>query len=103
MAKKEKVKKEFNAEEAQKRMDKYNKAVQSEKNGKRTVISILGGVVLIFFILLVILLKMNGVGTTIVFDSEAENNTTSISAHTEKAEDVQGTNLAEYVADQIAG
>lgn len=100
MAKKEKnVKKEFNYEETKKRMDKYYKAQEGEKKGKKLVVSLIGASVLIFVILLVIVLKMNGVGKTIVFTTDDSG---TVSTSVADSEDVSGQNLAEIIADEIA-
>ncbi|MBP3441851.1 MAG: hypothetical protein J6L62_03515 [Clostridia bacterium] len=97
MAKKEKnVKKEFNYEETKKRMDKYYKAQEGEKKGKRLVLSLIGASVLIFVILLVVVLKLNGVGKTIVFTTDESG---SVSTSVADSEDVSGQNLAEIIAD----
>ena len=97
MAKKEKnVKKEFNYEETKMRMDKYYKAQEGEKKGKRLVLSLIGASVLIFVILLVVVLKLNGVGKTIVFTTDESG---SVSTSVADSEDVSGQNLAEIIAD----
>ncbi len=102
MAKKEKAP---IIEEAQKNMDKYAKAVESEKKGKKAVASILFSVLLIFIILFAIMIKSymaeNQKGKVIVFDSDAEN-PYKISAHTEDAENIEATNLADYLAEKAS-
>lgn len=100
MAKKEKnVNKEFNYEETKKRMDKYYKAQEGEKKGKKLVVSLIGASVLIFVILLVIVLKMNGVGQTIVFTNDEEGNAnTSVADSAE----VEGTNVLDAIVDEVA-
>ncbi|MBP9988791.1 MAG: hypothetical protein KBT46_04755 [Ruminococcus sp.] len=101
MAKKEKANEQINLDDVQKRLEKVNKAIEAEKTGKRTAASIIGGVVLIFFILLVIILKMNGVGKVVVFDTVVNNGTTSVSAHTEDASNVEASNVVDYIAEKI--
>ena len=100
MAKKEKnVKKEFNYEETKKRMDKYYKAQEGEKKGKKLVVSLIGASVLIFVILLVIVLKLNGVGKTIVFTTDESG---SVSTSVADSEDVSGTNILDAIVDEVA-
>ena len=96
MARSEKKAKEFNPDEAQKRMEKYIKACESEKKGKRLTLSILGGSLLICAILLVIILKMSGVGKTIVY--EQGGGTAAVYAETS----VEGTNLAELASEALS-
>ena len=100
MAKKDKQKKqgEFNMEEAQKRMDKYYKACESEKKGKALVVSLISASVLIFVILLVIVLKMNGVGKTIVFTSDDSGR---VSTSVADSSDVSGENLVDAIVDNV--
>ena len=99
MAKKEKnVKKEFNYEETKKRMDKYYKAQEGEKKGKRLVLSLIGASVLIFVILLVVVLKLNGVGKTIVFTTDESG---SVSTSVADSEDVSGTNVLNAIVDEV--
>ena len=99
MAKKEKnVKKEFNYEETKKRMDKYYKAQEGEKKGKKLVLSLIGASVLIFVILLVIVLKMNGVGKTIVFSTDESGN---INTSVADSNEVSGTNALDAVVDNV--
>ena len=100
MAKKEKQKKqgEFNMEEAQKRMDKYYKACESEKKGKTLVVSLISAAVLIFVILLVIVLKMNGVGKTIVFTSDDSGR---VSTSVADSSDVSGQNALDAIVDNV--
>ena len=101
MAKKAKEpteKKEFSADEVQKKMEKYYKAQESEKNGKALAGSIIGFSILCFIVLLVVILKMNGVGKTIVFTTDDSGNAQTSVADTS---DVQGTNLADYIGDEI--
>ena len=100
MAKKEKQKKqgEFNMEEAQKRMDKYYKACESEKKGKALVVSLISAAVLIFVILLVIVLKMNGVGKTIVFTSDDSGR---VSTSVADSSDVSGQNALDTIVDNV--
>lgn len=100
MAKKEKnPKKEFNLEESKKRMDKYYKAQEGEKKGKKLVVSLIGASVLIFVILLVIVLKLNGVGKTIVFTTDESG---IVSTSVADSEDVSGTNALDAIVDEIA-
>ncbi len=100
MAKKEKnVKKEFNYEETKKRMDKYYKAQEGEKKGKKLVVSLIGASVLIFVILLVVVLKLNGVGKTIVFTTDESG---SVSTSVADSEDVSGTNVLDAIVDEVA-
>ena len=97
MAKKEtKANKEFDYEAVKKRMDKYYKAREGEKKGKALVLSLIGVSVLIFIILLVIVLKMNGVGKTIVFSTDGEGN---ISTSVEDSAEVSGTNVIDAIID----
>ena len=100
MAKKDKQKKqgEFNMEEAQKRMDKYYKACESEKKGKALVVSLISASVLIFVILLVIVLKMNGVGKTIVFTSDDSGR---VSTSVADSSDVSGQNVLDAIVDNV--
>lgn len=101
MAKKDKQKKEseLNLNDVQKRMDKYYKACESEKKGKAAVLSLIGTSVFILLMLLIIVLKMNGVGKTIVFTTDDSGN---VSTSVADSEDVSGQNLAEVIADEIA-
>lgn len=101
MAKKDKQKKEgeLNLNDVQKRMDKYYKACESEKKGKAVVLSLIGTSVFILLMLLIIVLKMNGVGKTIVFTTDDSGN---VSTSVADSEDVSGQNLAEVIADEIA-
>ncbi len=99
MAKKEKnVNKEFNYEETKKRMDKYYKAQEGEKKGKKLVLSLIGASVLIFVILLVIVLKMNGVGKTIVFTSDDEGN---VNTSVADSAEVEGTNVLDAIVNEV--
>lgn len=100
MAKKDKQKKqgEFNMDEAQKRMDKYYKACESEKKGKALVVSLISAAVLIFAILFVIVLKMNGVGKTIVFTSDDSGR---VSTSVADSSDVSGENLVDAIVDNV--
>lgn len=98
MAKKERVPV---SEETQKKIDKYVKATESEKRGKKTAGSILFSVLLIFLVIFAIFLKNNQKGKTIVFESDAEN-PAKISAHTEDASNVEATNLAEYILEKAS-
>ena len=100
MAKKDKQKKqgEFNMEEAQKRMDKYYKACESEKKGKALVVSLISASVLIFVILLVVVLKMNGVGKTIVFTSDDSGR---VSTSVADSTDVSGENVLDAIVDNV--
>lgn len=97
-AKEPKEKKEFSADEVQKKMEKYYKAQENEKKGKALAGSIIGFSLLCFVILLVIILKMSGVGKTIVFTTDNNGNAQTSVADTA---DVQGTNAADYVGNQI--
>ena len=101
MAKKDKQKKEgeVNLNDVQKRMDKYYKACESEKKGKAAVLSLIGTSVFILLMLLIIVLKMNGVGKTIVFTTDDSGN---VSTSVADSDDVSGQNLAEVIADEIA-
>ena len=100
MAKKEKQpNKEFDYEATKKRMDKYYKAREGEKKGKALVLSLIGASVLIFIILLVIVLKMNGVGKTIVFSTDEEGN---ISTSVADSAEVDGTNVFESIDGDTA-
>ncbi|MBR3835594.1 MAG: hypothetical protein IKJ69_02245 [Clostridia bacterium] len=100
MAKKEKKQKEgeLNLNDAQKRMEKYYKACESEKKGKATVLSLIGASVFIFVILLIIILKMNGVGQTIVFTTD-ENG--KISTSIADSSDVSAENVLDIIVDEI--
>lgn len=100
MAKKEKQKKdgEFNLNDAQKRMEKYYKACESEKKGKATVVSLIGASVFIFVILLIIILKMSGVGQTIVFTTDESG---KVSTSIADSDEVGGTNVLDVIADEI--
>ncbi|MBR6530957.1 MAG: hypothetical protein IKT61_00460 [Clostridia bacterium] len=100
MAKKEKQKKdsEFNLNDAQKRMEKYYKACESEKKGKATVLSLIGASVFIFVILLIIILKMSGVGQTIVFTTDENGN---VSTSIADSSDVSAQNVLDVIVDEI--
>ena len=100
MAKKEKQKKDgnVNLNDAQKRMEKYNKACESEKKGKKLVLSLISASVFIFIILLIIVLKLNGVGKTIVFTTNEEGNVSTSVADTS---DVSGENLLDVIVDEV--
>lgn len=101
MAKKDKQKKEgeLNLNDVQKRMDKYYKARESEKKGKTLVLSLIGTSVFILLMLLIIVLKMNGVGKTIVFTTDDSGN---ISTSVADSDEVSGQNLAEVIANTLA-
>ncbi len=101
MAKKDKQnkQKEFNLEEAQKRMDKYYKSAETEKKGKRAVLSLIFSSILIFIILLVIILKLSGVGKTVMFTTDESG---KVDATLVDTEDVDGKNVLDYIADGIA-
>ncbi len=100
MAKKEKQKKdgELNLNDAQKRMEKYYKACESEKKGKATVLSLIGASVFIFVILLIIILKMNGVGQTIVFTTDENGN---VSTSIADSSDVSAQKVLDVIVDEI--
>ena len=100
MAKKDKQKKDgdFNLNDAQKRMEKYYKACESEKKGKATVLSLIGASVLIFVILLIIILKMSGVGQTIVFTTDESGN---VSTSIADSNEVGGENLLDIIVDEV--
>ena len=100
MAKKEKKNNDggLNLNDAQKRMEKYYKACESEKKGKATVLSLIGASVLIFVILLIIILKMNGVGQTIVFTTDESG---KVSTTVVDSSDVSGENLLDIIVDEI--
>lgn len=100
MAKKEKQKKdgELNLNDAQKRMEKYYKACESEKKGKATVLSLICASVFIFVILLIIILKMNGVGQTIVFTTDENGN---VSTSIADSSDVSAQNVLDVIVDEI--
>ncbi len=102
MAKKEKNgnQSEANRTESQQRMEKYVKSRESEKKGKMAVISLIGGSILILVILLIIILKLNGVGKTVVFSTD-ENG--KVEATVEDASDVSAQNVADYIIDGIEG
>lgn len=97
MAKKDKQD-EFNMDEAQKRMEKYYKACESEKKGKALVVSLISASVLIFVILLVIVLKMSGVGKTIVFTTDDSG---QISTSVADSTDVSGQNVLDVIVDNV--
>ena len=97
-AKEPKENTEFNADEVQKKMEKYYQAQESEKKGKSLAVSIIGTSILCFIILLVVILKMSGVGKTIVFTTDKNGNPQTSVADTA---DVKGTNLADYVGDKV--
>lgn len=101
MAKKNKdenKEKEFNMDEAQKRIQKYYKAQESEKKGKALAGSIIGFSILCFVVLLVVILKMSGVGKTIVFTNDANGNPQTSVVDTS---DVEATNLADVIGQEI--
>ncbi len=101
MAKKEKQKKdgELNLNDVQKRMDKYYKAQESEKKGKRLVLSLIGTSVLILLILLIVVLKLNGVGKTIIFTTDESGR---VSTSVADSEDVSGQNVLDAIIDEAA-
>lgn len=99
MAKKEKQKAAPTPEESKKRYEKYAKACESEKKSKATAMSIIGFSLLCFAVLLVVILKMNGVGKTIVFDNNVTNSDGNVTPYT--TDTVDGTTLADYIADQL--
>lgn len=84
------------ATEAQKRLEKYYKAQESEKKGKALAASIVTFSVVCFFALLVLILKLTGVGKTVVFSTDSNGET-----QTSVADEVEGTNLAEYLVGQM--
>ncbi len=98
MAKKQNEPPRTSPEDIQKRIEKYYKAQESEKRGKSLAVSIIGTSVLCFIILLVVILKMSGVGKTIVFTTDKNGNPQTSVADTA---DVRGTNLADYVGDKV--
>ncbi len=100
MAKKDKQKKEgeLNLNDVQKRMDKYYKARESEKKGKALVLSLIGTSVFILLMLLIIVLKMNGVGKTIVFTTDDSGN---ISTSVADSDEVNGTNALDAIVDEV--
>ncbi len=100
MAKKDKQKKEgeLNLNDVQKRMDKYYKARESEKKGKALVLSLIGTSVFILLMLLIIVLKMNGVGKTIVFTTDDGGN---ISTSVADSDEVNGTNVLDAIVDEV--
>ena len=98
MAKKQKEPPRTSPEEIQKKIEKYYKAQESEKKGKSLAASVVGVSILCFIILLIVILKMSGVGKTIVFTTdESGRPQTSV---TDTA-DIKGTNLADYVGDKV--
>ena len=100
MAKKDKQKKEgeLNLNDVQKKMDKYYKACESEKKGKAAVLSLIGTSVFILLMLLIIVLKMNGVGKTIVFTTDESGN---ISTSVADSDEVNGTNALDAIVDEV--
>ncbi len=100
MAKKDKQKKqgEFNLDEAQKRMDKYYKSAETEKKGKKAVLSLIFSSILIFVILLVIILKLSGVGKTVMFTTDESG---KVNASVADTEDVDGKNVLDYIAEDV--
>ena len=100
MAKKDKQKKEgeLNLNDVQKRMDKYYKACESEKKGKAAVLSLIGTSVFILLMLLIIVLKMNGVGKTIVFTSDDSGR---VSTSVADSSDVSGENVIDAIVDNV--
>ncbi len=100
MAKKDKQKKEgeLNLNDVQKRMDKYYKACESEKKGKALVLSLIGTSVFILLMLLIIVLKMNGVGKTIVFTTDDSGN---VSTSVADSDEVNGTNALDAIVDEV--
>ncbi len=102
MAKKDKQKNQenFNSDEAQKRMDKYIKSREGEKKGKAAAVSLIGGSVLILLLLLIIVLKLNGVGKTVMFTSDESGR---VNATVVDTEDVDGKNVLDYIVDEVAG
>lgn len=77
--------------DAQKRMDQYNKACDNVKKGKITALSMIGITIICLLILLVVSLKMNGIGFTAVVDGNSGSVTVVQSG------EVQGTKLADVV------
>lgn len=98
MAKKVKEKQELTSGEVQKKMEKYYKAQESEKKGKLLARSVIGFSILCFIVLLVVILKMSGVGKTIVFTNDGNGNPQTSIADTQE---VNGTNLADYVGEKL--
>ncbi len=98
MAKKNKQQGEFNPEESQKRIEKYYKSVETEKRGKRAVVSLIGGSILILLLLLAIILKLNGVGKTVMFTTDESG---KVDAAVVDTEDVDGTNVLDYIVDGV--
>lgn len=98
-AKEPKEKSDFSVDEVQKKMEKYYKAQESEKKGKALAGSIIGFSLLCFIVLLVIILKMNGVGKTIVFTTDESG---QVQTSVAEKSDVEATNLADYLEDKVA-
>lgn len=82
--------------DAQKRLEKYYKGQEKEKKGKAAVASIITFSVVCFLALLVLVLKLKGVGKTVVFSTDDSG-----TVQTTVADQVEGTNLAEYIADRV--
>lgn len=97
-AKNENAKKEFNADEIQAKMDKYYKAQESEKKGKALAGSIIGFSVLCFLILLIVILKMSGVGKTVVFTTDESG---KVDTEIVETTDVEATRLADILTIPI--
>lgn len=89
--KKTEPKKEFDLNEAQKRMNDYVDACEKAKKGKITALSMIGVTVLCLLILLIVCLKLSGVGFTVIADGSSDNVTIVQSG------EVDGTKLADVV------
>lgn len=96
--KNEKKEKEFSPDELQKRMQKYYKAQESEKRGKALAGSIVGFSILCFVVLLIVILKLSGVGKTVVFTTDENGNAQTQVVDTS---DVEATNLADVIGEEI--
>ena len=96
--KKEKEEKEFDINEAHKRIEKYYKAQESEKRGRALAGSIIGFSILCFVVLLVVILKMSGVGKTVVFTTDSQGNPQTEVVDTA---DTDATNLADVIGEEI--
>ncbi|MCQ2484964.1 MAG: hypothetical protein MJ168_06485 [Clostridia bacterium] len=98
MAKKTAESPRTSPEDIQKRIEKYYKAQESEKKGKSLAASIIGTSILCFIILLIVILKMSGVGKTVVFTTDENGKPQTSIADTS---DVKGTTLANYLGDKV--
>lgn len=97
MAKKVKEKQPV-SDELQKKLDKFNKSKESEKKGKALAGSAIGFSVLCFIVLLIVILKMSGVGKTVVFTTDESG---KVQTEVVDTSDIEATKLADVIGDKI--